>query len=228
VPLRLDAALTYYTAMKWAYQQKLGGPTKSVLLALVNRTDSAGKCWPSIATLADDSGFSQRTVKRSLEALVAAGLVTRRPQYNTLGRTSNMYTVKVPQAPTYGLTGPNPQAPQAQEVVKDEVRQRSRPRAPDVMPDGAPDPAVVEWMERLLAKLNSVRPAAAALVKPTARVRSACRNIRTAGWSPGQAYEEIANNYARPIDLRNPSTDAGLIVRRIEELSVDLRPSSSS
>ena len=42
---------------RWAISVKVRGPAKAVLLALAIRADrKTGECWPSLRTLADDSG----------------------------------------------------------------------------------------------------------------------------------------------------------------------------
>ena len=48
---------------------------KLVLLALGAHTDTNGRCWPSVATLAELSGLRDRSVQRSVVRLTAAGYV---------------------------------------------------------------------------------------------------------------------------------------------------------
>uniref|UniRef100_UPI003AF62E4A helix-turn-helix domain-containing protein n=1 Tax=Thiolapillus sp. TaxID=2017437 RepID=UPI003AF62E4A len=69
-------------ARDWAYRQALRAPEKPVLVALAEHVGGAGReCWPSLARLALMTGYSERTVRRALRALEAAGLVRieRRP-----------------------------------------------------------------------------------------------------------------------------------------------------
>ncbi|WP_419650474.1 helix-turn-helix transcriptional regulator, partial [Thiolapillus sp.] len=66
-------------ARDWAYRQALRAPEKPVLVALAEHVGGAGReCWPSLALM---TGYSERTVRRALRALEAAGLVRieRRP-----------------------------------------------------------------------------------------------------------------------------------------------------
>lgn len=42
---------------------------KSVLKALLERIDAAGRCWPSYKTIASDTGSSISVVKRTLKSL---------------------------------------------------------------------------------------------------------------------------------------------------------------
>lgn len=79
-----------YQLMAWAAEQKTGSPTrKSVLLALANAANHhTGRCHPRIERLAEETECSEKTVRRALLDLVAAGLISRtrsRRQDGTLG-----------------------------------------------------------------------------------------------------------------------------------------------
>lgn len=67
-------------AMAWALTQQevTDPPARHVLLCLANYASVEGRnAFPSAATLAKDSGLSERTVRAKLEALAAAGLIRR-------------------------------------------------------------------------------------------------------------------------------------------------------
>lgn len=67
--------------------------SKIVLLALLSRANAEGKCWPSVATLAKDTGCGTTTVWCAIRQLEGCGLVhTAEQRYHGL-RTSNLYTV---------------------------------------------------------------------------------------------------------------------------------------
>lgn len=56
----------------------LRGTDRLVVLAIAAHTNSAGDAWPSVATIAEYVGVSERTVQRALARLVQAGrLVVR-------------------------------------------------------------------------------------------------------------------------------------------------------
>jgi DNA-binding transcriptional MocR family regulator len=57
------------SALKWARQQRLGGPASAVLRDLADRANESGVCWPSIATIAADTGYDRRTIQRALRTL---------------------------------------------------------------------------------------------------------------------------------------------------------------
>lgn len=56
-------------ALNWAWEQRLEPSTKLVLLALADIADDAGRCWPSVATLAKKVHASERNVRRILQKL---------------------------------------------------------------------------------------------------------------------------------------------------------------
>lgn len=70
---------------------------KVVLIGLADRVGDRLECWPKVATLAADVAMSRRTVQRHIQALEAAGLVTRLPGKSTrTGRQSaNFYRLEL-------------------------------------------------------------------------------------------------------------------------------------
>lgn len=73
---------------------KLQGSEKLLYIALLNRANSKGECWPSLATLENDSGVTKKTVLRKLEALEVKGLIRRVRRKSPDGRDmSNMYKI---------------------------------------------------------------------------------------------------------------------------------------
>ena len=66
---------------------------KSVLKALLERIDPAGRCWPSYKTIASDTGSSISVVKRTLKSLREKGYVSS----SRKGRSSKscMYQVAI-------------------------------------------------------------------------------------------------------------------------------------
>ncbi len=60
---------------KWAYAQALRAPLKPVLVALAWHADKMGVCWPGANTLADETGYSRRTVLGALARLEELGII---------------------------------------------------------------------------------------------------------------------------------------------------------
>lgn len=59
-------------ARDWAYAQPLKAPAKPVLVALAEHGE---RCWPSVARLAEMTGYDVRTVRRAIRTLEQAGLI---------------------------------------------------------------------------------------------------------------------------------------------------------
>ena len=87
-------ANTYLNAV--TEHRSLKGTPKSIALALANRVNPKGVCWPSINTLANDTGFSVSTVKRGLWALKDSGYLNTENRTRKDGsHTSNLYTLNL-------------------------------------------------------------------------------------------------------------------------------------
>ena len=76
------------------YDSNLSHRARSVYMYLKDRADSEGRCWPAIRTIALELGLSRSTVKRALDDLYGAGLLTRELRWRENGSlTSNLYHV---------------------------------------------------------------------------------------------------------------------------------------
>jgi hypothetical protein len=62
-------------ALNWAFDVPLTGARKGVLIALANRANDAGECWPSLAGIALHAGTSERGAQKALRDLEQAGLI---------------------------------------------------------------------------------------------------------------------------------------------------------
>ena len=62
------------------YHSDLSHRARAVYMYLKDHADSEGRCWPGIRTIAAELGLSRSTVKRALDDLYGAGLLTREPQ----------------------------------------------------------------------------------------------------------------------------------------------------
>lgn len=85
-----------FQAMAWAVGQKLPTKEKFLLIMLANYADAEGKCWPSYATLAEETGMARSTVAATLKALEDSGMLSVRQRFDAeKGQQSNMYELKV-------------------------------------------------------------------------------------------------------------------------------------
>lgn len=90
-------------AMTWAWGLgELDGPKTLILLALGDRADDYGVCWPSQRELAFKARMSVRTVQRHLRELVEMGYVQTTVRATTHGRKGLTYRLNI------GQTIPNP------------------------------------------------------------------------------------------------------------------------
>ena len=76
------------------YASDLSHRAKSVYMYLKDRADSEGRCWPAIKTISKELNLSRSTVKRALDDLCQAGLLTKENRWRENGgRTSNLYRI---------------------------------------------------------------------------------------------------------------------------------------
>lgn len=85
-------------AGKWAKRQRVRATCRAVLIALADRADKRGQCWPSQTTIADDTGYAVRTVRLVLAELSVAGIIARQPRGNRFGgRAADLITLNLDQ-----------------------------------------------------------------------------------------------------------------------------------
>lgn len=63
------------------YSSDLSHRARSVYMYLKDRADKDDKCWPAIKTIAKELGLSSSTVKRALDELCQAGLLTKESRW---------------------------------------------------------------------------------------------------------------------------------------------------
>lgn len=81
--------MSYFGAI---YASDLSHRAKAVYMYLKDRADAEGKCWPAIRTIATELDMSRSTVKRALDDLCHAGLLTKERRWRENGSyTSNLY-----------------------------------------------------------------------------------------------------------------------------------------
>lgn len=83
-------------ALAWARALDLPMTRKAVLIALADRADHDGICWPSNARIQADTGASEQTVRRALRDLEAAGAITTEARIGPDGKPlSHKITLRV-------------------------------------------------------------------------------------------------------------------------------------
>lgn len=80
-------------AMTWAFAQPLPPCQKSVLVALANRADEDGYCWPGLDDLEGRTGWGRRSIQRAIQDLQTRQLLTVSAQFSerTGVQKSNLY-----------------------------------------------------------------------------------------------------------------------------------------
>jgi hypothetical protein len=83
--------------MNAAWKSDLEGTChRFVLLALADRADDDGYCWPGISNIMDKTDLSRTAVKRSIRHLETLNLLERAARFTSCGdRDSNMYRINV-------------------------------------------------------------------------------------------------------------------------------------
>ena len=85
-------------AQAWAYSVTLPPCLKSVLVALANRADEDGYCWPGIEDLEQRTGWKRRAIQAAIKDLQERHLITISPQFKSTGaQTSNLYRLACPE-----------------------------------------------------------------------------------------------------------------------------------
>jgi len=69
------ASRGFFRYIEWARGLRLRGSRQAVLVVLATHCDPSGQTWVSYAKLADETGFSRRTVIRALASLLADGFL---------------------------------------------------------------------------------------------------------------------------------------------------------
>ena len=95
------------SAAAWA-TTTIPGLRKFVFLALCDRADKAGKCWPSMDWIAARCGISERAARSHVSALVQQGLVRREFRPGRSGIYHVNVTPAIPAAPPLPIRAATP------------------------------------------------------------------------------------------------------------------------
>ena len=74
------------------YQSDLSHRARAVYMYLKDHADSEGKCWPGIRTISAELRLSRSTVKRALDDLCTAALISREFRWRENGSHSSVDT----------------------------------------------------------------------------------------------------------------------------------------
>ena len=164
---------------------------KLVLLKLADHADENGECFPSIERIATDTEMNERSVRRHLEALEAAGLIDRR----TRGR-GKFYRLNV---------AAKPDTEAGNEQLTPDTESANTAPTPDSLsttPDSLSKTPDTE-SGRSLTVSNHQEP-----VKKEGRTKRAPRTARIAAdWMPSTEGLQLARNEGLTDDQINKALD---------------------
>lgn len=83
------------SVMSWAWRQQIPSGEKLVLLALSDRADDSGHCFPGLETLSEKTSMSRRGVQKVLAKLEERKLIARGRRYIDGRRSSNQYSLHI-------------------------------------------------------------------------------------------------------------------------------------
>ena len=145
-----------FTLVNQAIALPLPPARRAVLLALADRANAAGICWPSVQDIARRACMSMRSVFSHLKALEGLGVLMRQAR---IGRSS-LYTVTMGQAtagqgntseaPTDGPTEPPNEPATAPEAVQ--VQTPTPAQQPAPVPTIAPEVLTVETVVQAMRR----------------------------------------------------------------------------
>lgn len=145
-----------FKATIWAWNQEVSAPTvRLVLLAVANRANQDGECWPSQARLAEDCRLSSRTVWASLKWLEENVFIRRKGQRRKNGtRSSDLIVLNMSQPDAPGASGESDRSHEMQNPVATGARQNQSRESVTLDVD---EQTALEWPKRQNSKNSNPR-----------------------------------------------------------------------
>jgi uncharacterized phage protein (TIGR02220 family) len=204
-------------AMTWAFTVDLKPCPKSVLVALANRADEDGYCWPGLDDLERRTGWKRRAIQMAIKHLVECQLITVSPRFQASARQdSNLYRLAVEGAPhargrvhqVHAEGAPHARgrvhqvhgegAPHAPKSSSEQSSEQSSEHCPARQPDGAdPSWSVAEGILDFLNRKTGRRfPARHPNKDPTKSLRMVYALLKR-GYSEQQVRQVVGNRLVR-------------------------------
>lgn len=203
-------------AMVW--ESTVPAPERFTLLALADRADEDGRCWPSIPTLAKKCRTGESTIRRHLASLRTLGAISIEQRWNN----SSVYTISLPKLRELTDVEPPSQLDTPHQI--DRGFQIGTPPEIDTPTDLAPPPnlsATPSQSERLSVIDPSTQPSrpgptpskrkTTAAEPPRAEVIALCKHL---------CERVVANGSIEP----TPSAKQGWLTDARRMLDLDKRP----
>lgn len=82
------------TVLNKVYASDLPSRARSTMFYLVKRSNKEFTCFPSVSTMAKETGVSERTVQRALKELCEKGYIEKIPRYRVnKGQSSKLKAI---------------------------------------------------------------------------------------------------------------------------------------
>jgi hypothetical protein len=181
-----------WEATGWAWKvQGLSASERLVLLSLANFANRDHQCWPSVSTLIEDTGLSERTIKTVTASLHASGHLVKTEQVRDDGsRSSNIYRLSVGKVqnshpPVQPLHPPRATiAPLNKEdsepVIRTSIKGQSA-KTVEPPPEPAISQAVKVWND--MAKLHSLPTCTGHAGKRGQHIAARLKDVGLDGWT---------------------------------------------
>ena len=129
-----------YATMKWAMEVHATPTQKHVLLVLATHANEDGEAFPSIQSVCNATGLSDRAVRKARTELIAAGLLEKSSKFTRNGVRLNMARHAAHPAPDAGQAAPRSAEPAFRATKKEPAPDAATParHAAHPAPDAGP------------------------------------------------------------------------------------------
>lgn len=135
--------------ISWALQQDLPTGAKFVLVALCNRANQDGECWPSQKDIAKQTSMTDRSVRTHIEWLVDSGYLKKETRRRKNGSfTSDKFYIQRKTLPAENSSDGKKQHQPAENISYPETSLNSSLRSelePSITRASVPNPFAVWW-----------------------------------------------------------------------------------
>lgn len=129
-----------YATMKWAMEVQATPTQKHVLLVLATHANEDGEAFPSIQSVCNATGLSDRAVRKARSELIEGGLLEKSRKFTRNGVRLNMARYAAQPAPDAGKAAPRSEKPAPRATKKEPAPDAATParHAAQPAPDAGP------------------------------------------------------------------------------------------
>ncbi|WP_249085591.1 helix-turn-helix domain-containing protein [Parasaccharibacter sp. TMW2.1890] len=187
-----------YATMKWAMEVQATPTQKHVLLVLATHANEDGEAFPSIQSICNATGLSDRAVRKARSELIDAGLLEKSSKFTRNGVRLNMARHAAQPAPDAGKAAPRSEKPAYRATKKEPAPDAATParHAAQPAPDAGPHNS----------QLNTIN---SHTIPPTPQPKKSTASKRghrlPDDWQPSQELIDYANE--RNLDPQREAED---------------------